>query len=299
MYAQIKSVVDEFILEQKLPNNFHQQVERYYLPLAEKILRRVSASNTAPILGINGAQGSGKSTLAALLVPLLRALAGIRVVSLSIDDFYLSQDARKKLSQEVHPLLATRGVPGTHEVDLAMNTLKSLRLEGSVCLPAFDKAEDDRIPEYQWQHILAPVDLIILEGWCLGVTPEDESALVTPLNLLEANEDPQGHWRRYVNEALSKDYAQWFGMVDFWLFLKIPDFSFVQRWRWQQEAKLRERLQQEGKSLGKTLSPGSLERFIQHYERLTLQSLLVLPHRAEVVFKLNENQQIVSASGLD
>src|SRR5689334_11864372 len=98
----------------------------YALGLAQWIASKVRPGRLLTI-GINGAQGSGKSTLAALLHDLLEDGAGLRTVVLSIDDFYRTRAERQGLAREVHPLLETRGVPGTHDVALARHVLARLR----------------------------------------------------------------------------------------------------------------------------------------------------------------------------
>ena len=163
MQASLKPALERFIAEEKLPASYLDTVERWFLPLAEELLRLVSRSTRAPVIGVSGCQGSGKSTLAALLVVLLRELMGLRAINLSLDDFYLTQASREELARTVHPLLATRGVPGTHDVALALDTLNSLREPGEVAIPRFNKAVDDRRPGEEWPRVAAPVDVIVLE----------------------------------------------------------------------------------------------------------------------------------------
>src|SRR5699024_9400250 len=76
----------------------------------------------ARIHAISSLQGSGKSTLATQLAS-AAAERGLYLACVSIDDFYLDLDARQRLARQVHPLLATRGPPGTHDLALAIDTL--------------------------------------------------------------------------------------------------------------------------------------------------------------------------------
>ena len=202
--------------------------------LVERILDDALASpGDPPVYAITGVQGSGKSTLAAQLARAGRE-RGLRVVVLSIDDFYLGRRERNALGRRVHPLLATRGPPGTHDVALACRSLDALRrLEAgdSVSLPRFDKAGDRRLPPSRWPRIGARPDLIVFEGWFLKVPPEPESALRVPLNALERENDPDGIWRRYCNQALAL-YAPLWQRLDRLLWLRAPGFEVVPRWRW-------------------------------------------------------------------
>lgn len=288
-HASLQGTLAEFVAREGLPADYADTVQRWFLPLAEDVLQLVARSHKAPIIGVSGCQGSGKTTLAALLVLLARELAGVRAVSLSIDDFYHTRETRQRLAHEVHPLFATRGVPGTHDVELAVDTLARLRHEGEVAIPRFDKAVDDRAPESAWPRLIAPVDLIVLEGWCLAVPPQPEGHLHEPINDLEAVEDPEAAWRRHVNTVLQEQYSDWYGMVDYLVMLKAPGFEKVREWRGRQEEKLAARA---GKEATRLMSEAELARFIQHYERLTRHGLAVLPERADVVFELTDAQTI-------
>jgi D-glycerate 3-kinase len=262
--------------------------------MAEDLLKQISTANGTFVVGVSGSQGSGKSTLAVLLVNLLNHLAGLRVVNMSLDDFYLTHAQRQQLASEVHPLLATRGVPGTHDVQLALDTIDALSGEGQVAIPRFDKGVDDRAELDSWPKVAAPVDVVVLEGWCLSIGAQPEDELLQPVNSLEANEDPEGKWRHYVNTAISKDYSSLYDRVDYLVMLRAPSFEKVFEWRQTQEDKLIARLHAAGDVSGasRVMNPDQLQRFIQHYERITRFGLETLPHQADVVFELTNEQTI-------
>ena len=290
MNSSLQAALEQFAAKEQLPTSYIQTVEEWFLPLAEQLLHRTSTKHEALLVGVSGCQGSGKSTLASLLVLLLKELMGLNAVNLSIDDFYLTHADRQMLARTVHPLLATRGVPGTHDVDLALETIANLRKQGRVAIPRFNKAIDDRAPEEEWPVILAPVDVIVLEGWCLSVPAQHEDALLQPINTLEASEDPEGHWRHHVNEKIETDYSRLYSMIDFLIMLKAPDFAKVFEWRQNQEDKLAAR---QGSAAGnRIMSREQLHRFIQHYERITRHGLETLPKQADVVFELTDEQTI-------
>src|SRR5688572_25557618 len=169
MNSSLQSALENFAVNEQLPASYLDTVEQWFLPLAEQVLRKASTNHQALLVGVSGCQGSGKSTLASLLVLLLKELMGLNAINLSIDDFYLTHADRQMLARTVHPLLATRGVPGTHDIDLALETIAKLRGQGTVAIPRFDKAVDDRMPREQWPVVMAPMDVIVLEGWCLSV----------------------------------------------------------------------------------------------------------------------------------
>ena len=292
MNSSVRAAVEAFIDREKLPAGYLQTVEQWFLPLAEDILRKASTSRRTLVVGISGSQGSGKSTLASLLVLLLRELMGLRSVNLSIDDFYHTHAHRQQLARTVHPLLATRGVPGTHDVELAISTLQALGRDGEVAIPRFNKAIDDRAPVNEWPRVLAPVDVVILEGWCLCIPCQEDRQLVAAVNALEMQEDCDGRWRTFVNKQIRNDYARWYAMVDLLVMLKAPGFDKVYEWRQTQEDKLAATVAA-GKTNGsKLMNREQLQRFIQHYERLTRHGLDVLPQRADVVFALTDQQTI-------
>ncbi|BFM14329.1 kinase [Maricurvus nonylphenolicus] len=288
--------LDTFIEEHQLPSDYRAYTQHWFAPLAKRLTEHLTArhqfSGKPYIVGINGCQGSGKSTLTALLCHLLEA-EGLRSASFSLDDVYLTHSERQVLGQTIHPLLATRGVPGTHDIHLALETLKNLtQTSGHTSLPRFDKSTDDRAPQTSWPDIQLPVDLIILEGWCLGSTPEEAANLETPINTLESQEDTQGHWRHYVNQQLQAHYLSLWEHVDYWIMLKAPSFDCVFQWRLEQENKLRQKLQREGKPTNNLMDSKAIQRFIQHYERITRHTLLTLPAKANEVFELDEQRQI-------
>ncbi|MHC9084973.1 kinase [Luteimonas sp. RIT-PG2_3] len=237
------------------------------------------------IYGISGLQGTGKSTLAAQLVEAAQA-RGLRAVSISIDDVYLDQPERQQLAREVHPLLATRGPPGTHDVALACRTLDALRAGERVELPRFDKLGDRRRPRAQWTPCDA-VDLVVFEGWFLGTTAETGDALVEPVNALERNEDADGRWRRWCNDALARDYPALWARIDRLLFLQPPGFDVVREWRWQQECALTATAAQAGEPAPGGMTRPQVDRFVQHYERVSRQALRTLPALAASTIALD------------
>ncbi len=246
------------------------------------------------VIGINGAQGSGKSTLARALALRLCESYSLQVATLSIDNFYLTRDQRRVLAAQVHPLLQTRGVPGTHDVEgilAAIARLKALRDGDTLSLPRFIKALDDRAPPDQWQPIQGPIDLILFEGWCVGTPPQDPAQLSDPANALERDEDADGRWRRWVNHQLAGPYSRLFAAIDRLIFLQAPNFDCVMRWRRQQEE---DNAREPGADIGggpaSPMSGAELARFIAHYERLSRHALAVLPPRADAVVQLDRDR---------
>ena len=165
-------------------------------------------------------------------------------------------------------------------------TLDALGAEkGSVTLPVFDKAIDDRLPEPAWRQVELPVDLVILEGWCVGTSAEPSAALETPVNSLERDRDEAGTWRRYVNSALGGEYARLNDRLDALIYIEVPDMAAVTRWRSRQEQELRE-------DRGGGMSASDVAGFVSYFERLTLHGLRTLPGSADIVISLDESHGI-------
>lgn len=288
--------VDAFIERHRLPPAFRETATGFYVPLAEGLERRLAGNGGTLVLGINGAQGSGKSTLSAFVSEYLRARHARCVAELSIDDLYLTRAERRRLAADVHPLLATRGVPGTHDVGLGIETLDALRNArkgDSVELPRFDKAEDERLPVSDWPRVEGSVDLAILEGWCVASSPEPGEALDEPLNALERTEDRDGRWRRFVNSKLAGEYHELFRRLDALVFLEVPGFDAVLRWRLEQEHKLRDA---RGSASG-VMSDEEVRRFVSFFERITRANLADLPARADVVLRLDSSHRVREMTG--
>lgn len=281
-----------FIAKHRLPESFARLVATHYSRVCDWLLDRLQAG-TPFLLGVNGAQGTGKSTLADYLQAALAAEHGLRVAVLSLDDFYLGHAERRQLAAAVHPLLATRGVPGTHDIAMLKDCLAALRgldAASTLALPRFDKARDDRAPRTVWPEVAGPIDLIIFEGWCVGSRAQSDDELSSPVNALEEQHDAAGDWRRYVNEQLRTQYADVFDDIDALVFLRAPGFDAVHRWRLEQEQKLAARTTG---NPSKLMDSTQLTRFIQHYERITRANLETLPGRADVVLWLGDDHGCV------
>lgn len=245
------------------------------MSIAALIAGRVRRGERKPhVIGIAGAQGSGKSTVARALGALLGAPV------LSLDDLYLDGAARAHLAATVHPLLRTRGVPGTHDIALGMRLIERIGRE-RVTLPRFDKARD----EPGAGEAAGPADMLILEGWCIGARPQAEAALAEPVNALERDRDPDTRWRRWVNARLS-EYQALFARIDQLVFLAAPGFGIVADWRIEQERRA-----------GGPMTDAQVRGFVQHYQRISEQMLRDMPARADLTIRLDAARRIVAVEG--
>lgn len=292
---KLQELVERFQADHQLPGASTRSIREHFLPLAEWVEQRRTPDTTLT-LGINGAQGTGKSTLADLIKRVLGEIHDWNVALLSLDDVYLTRAERRQLANTVHPLLITRGAPGTHDTGLLRDCLARLcRLDRNetMALPRFNKAVDDRFDESRWSVIEGPVDLVILEGWCVGSAAEDDESLADPINELELVEDPAALWRSYANERLRKDYEPIFTSLDALVFLQAPNFDAVLEWRLQQERQLRARSSADARGV---MTDAQVTRFIQFYERITRNNLERLPGVADVVLTYDDDHRCIASN---
>src|SRR5690606_30387159 len=128
---------------------------------------------------------------------------------ISIDDVYLTRAEREAMARKVHPLFVHRGPPGTHDLSLLHRLIDSLSTAGrgaEALIPDFDKRGDDRGPRERWRRFAGRPSAVLIDAWCLGCVAEDEAALAEPVNELERDHDPDGRWRRAVNDFVAGPY---------------------------------------------------------------------------------------------
>ncbi len=259
----------KFIKKQEISGElFHNkliQLNKFFLPFCDKLFNLYKSKKRPFLLGLSGAQGSGKSTISQILKIIFHFRYNLNVVCFSIDDFYKTGSERKKMSKSIHPLFMTRGVPGTHDCKLLYKIIKILlnKKFNTIKIPKFDKSIDDRLSTKYWQKIKKKPDIIIFEGWCVGAKPQQSKELKKPINILEKFEDTKLTWRKKVNNEMKTDYKKIYKLLDKKIYLKVPNFKYVLKWRLLQEKKLRL------KSKKKAMNNKQIRRFIMFYERIT------------------------------
>lgn len=248
---------------------------------------RIARSRRPYILGLSGLQGSGKSTLARVMKAEAES-RGWPTDVLTLDDFYYPRSEREVLAREVHPLLRTRGVPGTHEIELLLSVLAALPQASEklpVTWPRFDKGRDTRVPPSRWPRVTRPPKLVILEGWALGLRPQLQAALEVPVNALEREEDPDGRWRHWVNKQL-RAYQPLWRKLDALIVLQAPNWGVVRRWRGEQEQTLLAR------HAPLAMDADAMTRFLAHFERLSRHALATLPALADSVVEYDTERHV-------
>jgi D-glycerate 3-kinase len=259
--------------------------------LLDQYAGRIARSRRPYVLGLSGLQGSGKSTLAREMKAQAEA-RGWPTEVLSLDDFYYSRSERDVLAHQIHPLLRTRGVPGTHEIELLMSVLAAMPQASEklpVSYPRFDKGHDTRMAPSKWPRVARPPKLVILEGWALGLRPQLLSALEEPVNSLERDEDPEGIWRHWVNKQL-RGYQPLWRKLDALIVLQAPNWDIVRKWRSEQEEELLAR------HAPLAMDATAMVRFLAHYERLSRHALATLPDLADTTVEYDNDRHVIAVN---
>ena len=271
--------------------NKNRMIKSFLIPICFWIFKKASKKKPL-ILGLSGGQGIGKTTISSIITLILKKYFKLNIFKISIDDFYKTRKERFLLSKKIHSLLMTRGVPGTHDINIMLNFFKRVKKNNfkSLKLPKFDKAIDDRCKKSSWYTIKKRPDIIIFEGWCVGARSQKNSILKKPVNSLEKSNDPNLIWRKHVNNQLKTKYKKLFSYLDCLLYMKAKNFSLLQKWRLKQEKKLW--IKSKNKKNLKLMNKGDVINFMQTYQRITQNMFGDAPKYASIIIKLNSNHQI-------
>ena len=296
-YISVKKNCFKYIKSQETKTNKFKNKDRmlksYLIPLCFWIVKKTNKKKPL-IIGLAGGQGTGKTTITSIISLILKKYFKLNVFKISIDDFYRTRNERTKLSKYKHPLLMTRGVPGTHDCKIISQFFKKVKSKKfkQLKLPKFDKSIDDRCPKKSWYKINSRPDIIILEGWCVGAKAQKNSQILKPINSLEKSKDLSLVWRKYVNNQLKKQYKSLFKQLNEIIYLRANNFKVLQQWRIKQEKRLW--LKSKNKKNLRIMSRGDIINFMQTYQRITQDMFKDVPKYASIIMKLNSNHQINS-----
>ena len=268
-----------------------EQLNKFYLPISKMIHDEYLKNKKTKVIGLTGGQGSGKSTISNILKIILKEGYSLETVIFSIDDFYKTLKERKIMSKKISSLFLTRGAPGTHDTRMLHSCIKNLKSNKfkKTMIPKFDKSIDDRCPKSKWVKVNKKPHIVIFEGWCVGATSQKEKDLITSINKLEKEKDKKKIWRKKINTELKNKYQKIFSFIDKLIFLKVPSFKYVFKWRLLQEKKLR--VMSKGK---KTMTDQQIRNFIMYYERLTKHMLKIFPKKANSVIGIDKQHRLKS-----
>ena len=295
-FGKVKKDCLKFIKSQETKadkfKNKERMIKSYLIPICFWISKKAKKKKPY-FVGLAGGQGTGKTTISSLIRIILTKYFRLNVFRISIDDFYKTRKERINLSKRVHPMLLTRGVPGTHDINMMLNFFRKSKSKKfkRLKLPTFNKAIDDRFNKKRWYDLKKRPDVIIFEGWCVGAKSEKNTTLNKTINSLEKAKDQKQIWRKYVNHQLKSKYKNLYSQLNCLIYLKAKNFSLLQKWRLKQERKLWIK----SKVKSKIMSRGDVLNFMQTYQRITQNMFKNMPKYASVIFNLNSNHQIKSA----
>ena len=296
-YKAVKKDCLKFIKSQETRNekfkNKERMIKKYLIPVSFWISKK--CKTTPYFIGLAGGQGTGKTTISSILRIILTKYFKLNVFKISIDDFYKTRKERISLSKKVHPMLLTRGVPGTHDINMILSFFKKAKSKKfkRLKLPTFNKAVDDRFSKKKWYDLKKRPDVIIFEGWCVGAKSENNITLKKTINSMEKAKDQKHIWRKHVNDQLKSKYKTLYSQLNCLIYLRAKNFSLLQKWRLKQERKLW--IKSKIKSNLKIMSRGDVINFMQTYQRITQNMFKYMPKYASIIFNLNSNHQIKSA----
>mgnify|MGYP001381036894 CR=1 FL=1 len=273
--------------------NKEKMIKSFLIPLCFWVSNKADEKRPY-FVGLAGGQGTGKTTISSLIRIILIKYFKLRVFRISIDDFYKTRKERINLSKKIHPMLLTRGVPGTHDVNMMLNFFKKTKRKKfkRFKLPTFNKAIDDRSKKKDWYDLKIKPDVIIFEGWCVGAKSEKPSSLKKIINSMEKLKDKKQIWRKYVNHQLKSKYKNLYSQLNCLIYLKAKNFTLLQKWRLKQERKLW--LKNKRNSKLKIMSKDDVIDFMQTYQRITQNMFRYMPKYASIILNLNTNHQIQS-----
>ena len=280
MQIEINTFIQENLKKLTNKNFSKKYISQFIIP----IINKINNSKDNKFM-ISGSQGAGKSTLAKIFKLILENVYKKKVMLLSIDDYYLSKNKRNKLSKNIHPLLITRGVPGTHDIVALKNDIINFQKKKfPISTPIFNKLKDDISSK---KNIIKNAEILLLEGWCCGSPSINKKYLFQNINRLETIFDKNKKWRQYYNSQLMKDYKKVFSLFDQQIYIQPPSFSYVLKWRYNQEKN--NALKSRNKDF---MNKKDLQKFIQHYEKLTKWMMKTMPAKADILIKIDSNQKI-------
>ena len=294
-YQKIKKRYLKFLNSQEVSSEPFRdklgQLNRFYLPISKMIKDEYEKKKKTKIIGLTGGQGTGKSTISIILKIILKEAYNLETVIFSIDDFYKTLNERETMSKKISDLFLTRGVPGTHDTKMLFQCIKNLKTNNfkKMNIPKFDKSIDNRLSKSNWLQVKKKPNIVIFEGWCVGASAQKNKDLISPINKLEKYKDKKKIWRQKVNLKLRKEYKKIFDLIDKLIFLKVPSFKYVLKWRLLQEKKLR--ITSKG---NKTMNDKQVENFIMYYERITKHMLKTLPKDADTVTSIDSKHRLKS-----
>ena len=203
------------------------------LPLLSQAYKFNSNFPERKIIGISALPGTGKTTLGKWLESISLKF-NFKISVISIDDFYLPSE-EMKIAIKNNPWNVSRGFPGSHSIDLMKDKLNEWKVDGKLNVPVFDKSLRNGLGDRSHWRQETP-DLLIIEGWFLGVKPlsidiNNSEKILPPLNSYESS------YRVNIQNNLEQYLDTW-NLIDQIWHLKPMKFEYMNLWKSIQEKKM-------------------------------------------------------------
>ena len=233
-----------------------------------------------PLLGLSALPGCGKTTLCDWLVQASSEL-GWSIAFLSIDDFYWpGPELDRRMAG--NPWGVPRAIPGSHDLELMAIALDQWRETGILNAPRFDKSlRQGRGDRSEW--VRSTPDLVVLEGWFVGVCVPDEICSAQNLHSLELTSEEMLYRERLIR--LVPDYAPIWDRIDKLWHLKSQSGTSSRLWKRQQ-------VETQTRTTGVQVSESAVQDFVRMIETAFPAPWLQDLHQSDVVIDLT-NQRAV------
>ena len=264
-------------------------LKNLWLPIALNLATKRKELDRTLIQGILGSQGTGKTTLCIILRLILNYL-GFSVATLSIDDLYLTYAERQALQQQ-DPRLIWRGPPGTHDVNLGLKIIEQC-LTGDntskILMPRFDKSAFNGAGDRTTPEAVNKPDILLFEGWFVGVRPIKEDCFNNPPAPILTSEDIQF---AKDNSQRLKAYLPLWDKLDSLIVLYPEDYRLSKQWREEAEQKMI--------ATGTTgMSDEECDRFVEYFWKALHPELFIKPliKAADIVIEIKSDRNITRIS---
>jgi len=203
------------------------------LPLLSQAYKFQNNFSERKIIGISALPGTGKTTLGKWLEAISVKL-NFKIAVISIDDFYLPSD-EMFFAIKNNPWNVSRGFPGSHSVNLMYEKLLNWKINGNLNVPVFDKSLRNGLGDRSHWRSDEP-DLLILEGWFLGIEPLSIGINEQIMNS-SVFSTQETAYRIKIQKNLKK-YLEVWNLVDNIWHLKPLKFEYMNIWKSNQEKEM-------------------------------------------------------------
>ncbi len=252
------------------------------LPLLSQAYKFNKNFSDRKIIGLSALPGTGKTTLGKWLEAISFKL-DFKIAVISIDDFYLPSD-EMKLAIKNNPWNVSRGFPGSHSVKLMHDKLLNWKISGELNVPVFDKSLRNGLGDRSHWRSDNP-DLLIIEGWFLGIEPLSNGIEEQHIKSLNLSPDESLYGFNIQKNLYS--YLKIWSLLDNIWHLKPLKFEYMNMWKSNQE---KEMLSQKGSALQ--------DRKLSNFLRMLNVSI---PHKSfdlinsYAMFLIDQNRNLIEA----